>query len=183
MARLIETPALAGPLPAPDGRCRLTALPWAPIAAIAPFRGQEGAVAAALAPLGLAFPAPGQALAGAAGARILWAGRGTAFLIGAAPPPALAGIAAVTDQSDGWAGLRLEGPDHAAVLARLVPLDLRPAAFPAGRAARAPLNHVPALFTRAGPEAVELWVFRSMAATAVHELETAMIRVAARAAL
>ena len=38
----------------------------------------------------------------------------------------LGGLAAVTDQSDAWAGLRLAGDAAREVLARLVPLDLGP---------------------------------------------------------
>lgn len=176
----IATPAVAGLLPRAAGSCRLEAGQPGPVTAIAPFRGQAAAVSAALAALGLAFPAPGRALA-SGNARILWAGRDLALLAGAAPPP-LAGLAAVTDQSDGWAVMALSGAAHAAVLARLVPVDLRPAAFPEGAAIRAPLNLMPALLARTGPATVEIWVFRSMAATAVHEIAAAMARVAARAA-
>ena len=38
--------------------------------------------------------------------------------------------AALTDQTDGWASLTLTGPHATDALLRLVPLDLRPAAFP-----------------------------------------------------
>ena len=67
--------------------------------------------------LGLAFPEPGT-WAAKGGARIVWTGREQAF-----PDrrscAALEG-AAVTDQSDGWAGFTLSGPGAEAVLARLV---------------------------------------------------------------
>ena len=43
-------------------------------------------------------------------AACVWTGRGQAFLIGAEPPDGLAGIAALTDQSDAWVVLRLAGP-------------------------------------------------------------------------
>ncbi len=88
--------------------------------------------------MGLAFPAPNPS-ARRQSARLVWTGRDQAFLMGADPAP-LAAHAALTDQSDGWAGLALEGAAAVDVLARLYPLDLR--AMPVGSAARAPLNHM-----------------------------------------
>ena len=96
------------------------------------------------------------------------------------PPEALQGIAALTDQSDGWAALCLDGPQAEAVLARLVPLDLRSAVFARGAVLRCQLGHLPAILRRTGSTAFQILVFRSMAATAVHELHQAMRSVAAR---
>ena len=79
--------------------------------------------------------------------------------------------------------LTLSGPAATDALMRPVPLDLRASAFPPGRTARAPLNHMQAILTRTGPEAFEIMVFRSMARTAWHELETTMSMVSARAAV
>ena len=93
----------------------------------------------------------------------------------------LAGLAGVTDQTDGWAWARLSGPDMAAVLARLCPLDLR--ALPVGTSARTMLTHLPAIVIRTAPETLEIGVFRSMAGTLEHELSAAMRAVAARASL
>jgi len=166
-------------LPLEAGDCRLAALPVERITAIQPFPGQEATVDTLLRPLGLRFPAAGESLSHG-GVRLHWAGRATAFLMGAAPPEGLRTSAALTDQSDGWAGLRLEGPGSAEVLARLVPLDLRMARFAPGRAARTPVNHMQALILRAGAEVFDIHVFRSMAGTAVHELTQAMRGVAAR---
>ena len=112
------------------------------------------------------------------GPRIVWTGRGQAFLIGAEPPKGLEGAAALVDQSDGWAGLRLEGPAAADVLARLVPLDLR--AMAVGSCARSLLGHMALVLMRPEAEAFEMLVFRSMARTAVHEIDTAMRQLAAR---
>ncbi|MFN6979787.1 MAG: sarcosine oxidase subunit gamma [Gemmobacter sp.] len=178
MADLLATEPCTGlGLPAVHGAATLAAWDPGPIAAIAPYKAGMAATAAALARLGLAWPDPGR-MTTAEAARLAFAGRGTCFLIGIAPPT-LGAAAAVTDQSDGWAGLRLTGAAAPDVLARLVAIDLRPAAFPPGSSLRAMLNHMPLCLMRT-EEAFDLLVFRSMARTAVHDLTEAMVRVAAR---
>jgi len=178
---LIETTACEGLLPVATQDVTLGELPFACITSVAPFDGQQDAVAAALKALGLGWPGPGQSVR-AGGSACLWTGRGQAFVIGAAPE-GLAGIAALTDQSDGWARMQLDGPGAEAVLARLVALDLRPAAFPEGAVARTGLNHIPSVILREGPGAFQIMVFRSMAGSAIEELQRAMKAVAARAAI
>lgn len=184
---IAKTPCAGLGLPLAHGAAVLDEWLPGPMTSVAPFAGQAAAVDAALAPLGLAFPAPnGMADSGMADggdARIVWTGRGQAFVIGVAAPDALAPLAALSDQSDGWAGLRLTGAAAGAVLARLVPLDLTPGAMAPGTAARSLLGHMPLILMRTGDHAFDLLTFRSMAHTAVHELTTAMEQVAARAAL
>lgn len=181
MADLIKTaPFDAASLPLRLGAGLLEALPAERILSVAPFPGHEDEVAKALG----GFPAPGECLAHGGG-RLVWAGRAMAFLFD--PDEAseeelaarLAGLAAVTDQSDGWAGLRLSGEDATDVLARLVPLDL--ARMPDGGSARSLLNHAPLLLIRRNG-VFEIWSFRSMAGTILHEVEAAMRAVAARRA-
>jgi sarcosine oxidase subunit gamma len=170
-----------GPIaPLTLGTVTLAQADLGPITAIAPMPGQGAAVDRALKPLGLAFPGP-NASAAKGDARLLWTGREQAFLIGVAPPEGLSDAAAVTDQSDGWCALHLHGAGAEAVLMRLVPLDLRALAFPVGRCTRAGLNHMPMILWRSAPDAFTILVFRSMARTAWHELETAMTGLAARA--
>jgi sarcosine oxidase subunit gamma len=176
---LATTPAAGLGLPMTAGGATLEEWLPGPITALAPYAAGQPGLVRALAPLGLAWPAPGR-MTQAGALRLAFAGRGVAFLIGA-PPPDLAGLAAVTDQSDGWAGLRLAGPAAPAVLARLVALDLRPAACPPDMAVRALLNHMPLCLMR-GDAGFDLLVFRSMARTAVHDLLTAMRQLAAREA-
>ena len=147
------------------------------ITSVAVFLGGAKAVAKGLKPLGLAMPEP-NSFAEKKGARIVWTGREQAFLVGV-DCPALEG-AAVTDQSDGWTVLSVAGAGVADVLARWVPIDLRLAAFPVGRAVRTQLNHMNVVILRTGDHAVEIMVFRSMARTAWHEVETAMHMVQAR---
>jgi heterotetrameric sarcosine oxidase gamma subunit len=151
-----------------------------PITSVAIYPGGQKPVARGLKALGLGFPAP-NTFARKNEARIVWTGRDQAFLIGVAAP-ALEG-AALTDQSDGWAVLSVSGPAAVEVLARLVPVDLRLAAFPVGAAIRSGLNHMNAVILRTGDYAVEIMVFRSMARTAWHELETTMHMVSARQAV
>ena len=180
MAELIANGGPGGGLsaiePIEAAGCTLEILDLGPVAAIQPWPGRTGAVDTALKARGLGFPAPGLSLE-VADTRILWAGRETAFLIGAAPP-ALA-EAAVTDLTDGWAGFVLSGPAAPDILARLVPVDLRPGACPEGTALRTLLGHVPALLLRRGG-GFEVMVMRSYLAAAWHEVATAMRRVAAR---
>ncbi len=179
MANLIERSPCEGLLPVTAGTVTLTEARPGPITSVSPLKGRERAVSAALKPLGLSFPGPGVALSSGV-VSCVWTGRGQAFLLGAPAPADLAGIAALADQSDGWAVMRLEGEGVEAVLARLVPVDLRAAVFLKGRCVRSTLGHLPLILTRLGDDSFDLMVFRSMAATAVHEVQDAMRAVAAR---
>lgn len=147
------------------------------IYSIAPFAGQTKAVSAALKDqIGIGLPAIGRAISNRR-ARLQWFGHGTWLVTAAAR---LDGMAAVTDQSDAWAILRIEGAAVEHVLARLVPLDLRAGSFKSGHTARTMLGHMSVAITRVGEQAFEVMAMRSMAGTLVHELETAMQGVAAR---
>ena len=143
-----------------------------PLTSIAPFPDQLEATGAAI---GHAFPKPNTT-----SGPLIWTGRDQAFLMGT--PPDLTGLAATTDQTGGWTALRLTGAHAEAALARLVPLDLRAAKFPPGSSTRTALNHMAAILTR-DDEGFLILIFRSMAETAWHELETALHALAARAAL
>jgi len=176
---LIATPALDH-VPVTRGGATLAVTDLGRMTSVAPFPGQEGAVHAVLSAMGLGFPAPNRVISGQT-SRIVWTGRAQAFVIGA-EPPALDGLAAVTDQSDGWIALTLTGPAAADVLMRLVPLDLRAAAFADGRAARSGLGHMPLILWR-DAAGFTILTFRSMARTAWHETLTAMDGLEARARL
>jgi heterotetrameric sarcosine oxidase gamma subunit len=174
---LIAKSALEGRGALTLGGVTLAEVAVGPITSIAVLPGGAKAVAKGLKPIGLTMPAP-NSFTEKKGARIVWTGREQAFLIGV-EAPVLEG-AAVTDQSDGWAVLSVSGVGAVDVLARLVPLDLRLAAFPVGSAVRSGLNHLNAVILRSGDYAVDIMVFRSMARTAWHELETTMHMVATR---
>lgn len=181
MARLLGTSAFAAGLPRRIGGLTLAEHDPGPVTSVAPFRGREAAVSAALeGALGLGFPAPNAALASGT-ARALWAGRGRALILGAPLPDGLGEDAALVDLTSGFAWLHLTGQGVEDVLARLVPLDLRPAAFPEGRTARSLVGHMSASITRLGPETLELAVMRSMAGTLLHEVTQAAEGIAARA--
>lgn len=162
------------------GTVTLAEVDIGPITSVAVFPGGAKTVAKGLKVLGLAMPEP-NSFAEKKGARIVWTGRDQAFLTGV-EALVLEG-AAVTDQSDGWAALALSGAAAVDVLARLVPVDLRLAAFPVGRVLRTQANHMNVVILRTGDHAFEILVFRSMARTAWHELETTMHMVAARAGM
>ncbi|HMO08622.1 MAG TPA: sarcosine oxidase subunit gamma [Paracoccaceae bacterium] len=177
MADLIPTPPLTH-APLAVAGVVLSVVDPGPLAQIALFHGLDVRGDPFLAPLGLSFPDVGQ-VSQAGDRRLVWTGRDEAMLAGAPSPAGLERIAAVTDQSDGWVCLSLAGDGSVAVLARLVPLDLRDAAFPPGRAARSALNHLPLILWRE-PDGFRLMTFRSMARTAWHEITEAMKHLNAR---
>lgn len=181
MPSLIEKTACDGLLPRTSGGMTLSELPFTQVTSVAPLGGKVRALSAALTDMGLGWPGPGQSRRSGP-ATILWAGRDQALLLGPDPAP-LTGLAALTDQSDAWARLRLKGAGAEAVLARLVPLDLRLSVFAEGQVARSGLNHMMAVLLRSGADSFDILVFRSMAHSAVHELLQAMEAVAARATL
>jgi sarcosine oxidase gamma subunit len=167
---LISKTALHGQTPVTHAGTTLAEVDLGQITSVACFPGQKEAVTKALG----SFPAPNTNADG-----LCWTGPEQAFLIGR-PAPDLNGLAAVTDQSGGWAALRLSGPAAAEALMRLVPLDLRK--FGAGQAARAPLGHMQMVLMGQG-DGFLILVFRSMARTAWHEIEAALKMLAARKGL
>jgi len=176
VANLIANSPFGELLPLQVGRCDLSELVVGPITSISVQKGQEKAVSAQLKKThGLGFPAANRATA-KGDTRCIWVGPGQALLLGKAPK-AIKG-ATRTDQSDGWAVMRLEGSDAEAALARLVPVD-RASVFKTGHAAKTLLFHMPLSVIRSSTTAFDLMVFRSMAQSAVHDLSQAMKSVAA----
>lgn len=180
MVDLIAKTPCAGLLPLTIGT--VTAREETPQAmtTLAPFNGQDSAMAEALKKAhGLTLPGPNRAT-GKDGERAIWFGQRMVLLMGPLPAAELAAHCAVTDQSDAWAVLRLEGPGAVDVLARLTPLDLRDGVFKRGHTARTDLRHMMASITRIGADTWIIMVFRGFAETLVHDLKTAMETVAAR---
>lgn len=147
---------------------------------IAPFRDRSETLTQALAEKhGLGWPEPGHWIGGD-DMRLSWFGAGRALLMGGAADPSLEIHASLVDQSDGWAALVLRGWGAEEVLARLVPLDLREAGFPAGRVARSRLQHVDGAILRLQEAQFLILGPRSMAGTLRHDLVSAMESRAAR---
>jgi methylglutamate dehydrogenase subunit D len=83
----------------------------------------------------------------------------------------LAGLASVSDQSDGYVAIRLEGPKVADVLAKGVFLDLHPSTFPVGASAGTVIAHMGVILWRREELVFDLLTFRSFAASLWHWLE------------
>lgn len=158
----------------------LTEAPLGPISAILPYKGREAALSEALDTAhGMTLP-PQNRFLSKGQASVMWFGRGQFLLTGADPGSLIAPCAAISDQSDAWAVMSLRGRGGAEVAARLVPVDLRIAAFPVGAILRCEIQHMAGAVARTGPDSLRFMVFRSMSATLVHDLKTAMEAVAAR---
>lgn len=180
MAELIARSPCGGLLPLTVAEISLTEEAATTLTSITPYRGQQMAVSKVLQTAhGLSFPEPGR-MTGMEGARAVWFGHGQMMLIGPEPDQSLRDVAALTDQSDAWAVVRLEGRESERVLARLVPVDLRAAVFKPGQTVRSQLMHMAVAVTRVGDQTFQIMAFRSMAVTLIHDLKTAMEAVAAR---
>ena len=108
MAELVAKSPCDGLLPLTLGRVTASEADLGTLTMVLPYRGRQKALSQALqAAHGMAFPAPNRAT-GKVGARALWFGREGALLAGPDPDPALAEHAALSDQSDAWAAVRLE---------------------------------------------------------------------------
>jgi len=182
-----KTP-MAGLVPVTVGRMTLTEVDLGRLTSVAPYRGQDEVVSEVLkATQDIAAPQPGR-VTGRVAARAsgrddacaIWFGQRMFLLAGADPDPALAQYAALSDQSDGWSCARIQGRGATQVMARLTPIDLRPAAFRRGHTARTELQHMAASITRLGEDDYLILVFRAFAGTLVHDLRQAMQGVAAR---
>ncbi|WP_424970988.1 sarcosine oxidase subunit gamma [Dinoroseobacter sp. S76] len=180
MTDLIAETALGYLKPVQIGPWILTEPAPEPIHAILPYPGQLAPASEAMeAATGLALPAPGRS-AQSPDLQLLWAGREHVFALGALPDGAVPEtLAATVEISDGWARLRLSGPGIEDVLARGTPLDLRAQVFPPHATARTEWHHMAVLLTRL-PSAIEIWVMRSYAETAVAHLRKDMTQLAAR---
>jgi methylglutamate dehydrogenase subunit D len=145
------------------------------LATVIALDGGRAAVARGLASLGLALPegarrvaADGSAVVGL-GPRSWLVARDGDSALAEDLSRALAGAAAVSDQSDGYGVLRLTGPAIRALLEKGVGIDLHDRAFPPGSAAATTCAHVAIVLWRledSGGEAVfEVAAPRSYAAS------------------
>lgn len=173
MVKLVPLPPCADLLPITQAGVTVTQVAVDVLMSVAPFAGQQDAVSDAL----KSQTGAGLSLANRRDGPVTWFGHGAWIVWG---PVTLDGIAAVTDQSDAWAVVQLQGDAVEAVLARLVPVDLRRSVFADGHVAKTMLGHMSVTITRLSADAFEIMVMRSMAGTLVHDLQVAMRGVAAR---
>lgn len=174
MDKLQAVSPCAGLLPMTIGALTVEEVDVGPNTSVTPFVGSVLGRA-----LGMPFPAPLQSSSDG-DARLVWVGRGEALLMGVQPDASLGAYAAVVDQSDAFAVVRLTGEGGADALARLVPVDMRLSAFGGGATIRTQLGHMNASITRLDAQTFMIAVFRSMAGTLVHDLARALEAVAAR---
>ncbi len=180
MVSLVPKSPCADLLPLRVGDLEVTEVDTGVLTSIAAYKGQDAALSKALkAAHGMAAPAPNRTT-GKEGARALWFGNRMILLQGPAPEAKLSQHAALADQTDGWATVRIDGAGAALVLARLTPIDLREGQFKRGHTARTELKHMMASITRLGLQSYQIMVFRGFAETLVHDLRVAMQSVAAR---
>ncbi len=181
MASLIARSPFDGLLPLSYGSVEVTEVDLGTITSVAPFSGQTEAVSKALAKtVGCSLPPVG-AFSETGTTRIAWSGLDQWFVMSEAAVSVPG--AALTDQSDAWASVMVSGGDARDVMNRMVPIDLRPEVFEVGHVARTMLGHMSCLLMRVGADQYVVLVFRSMAASAAHDLDRAMRMVAARSAL
>lgn len=89
-------------------------------------------------------------------------------------------VAAIADQSDGYAILRVSGTRVPMILSKLVPLDLEPRAFEANHAAATVTAHIGVLLWRlrtveSSPPTFEIAVQRSLVASFWHAFVTSAV--------
>lgn len=141
------------------------------IASVIVADGGRDALAAVLKPMGLDLPATPRAVF-ANGHGLIWAGPEQWLLIAekregfAERLRELGAAAAVSDQSDGRATLRLSGPKIRDALAKGCMIDLHPAAFPVGAAALTSIAYM----------GVQLWRLADDAASGDAVFEIAVAR-------
>ncbi len=177
MVDLIAKSPAEGLLPVTHGDLTLRELVHDSITSVAPFNGKEKTVSTALKrTVGAGLPDVGRLLAGDKG-EVLWSGHGQYFVLNGKVGKV---NAAVTDQSDAWTCVALEGPGARDVLARLCPLNF--GAMNEGDVARSLIGHMSAIII-ARSDGYDLMVFRAFAKTLVHEVAQAMRSVAAQARL
>lgn len=183
MVDLKSSTPLDGVMPQKIGGVDLITVNPAFITSVSPYKGKDKALATALKALhDLALPGVGRS-SQKGNLRLLWVGRGEYFLIGGkAASKTLAKSAALTDQSDGWVVMHLQGDGATDIMARLCPLDLRPSVFKTGHVARSEVAHVMAVVSKTS-DGFEVMVMRSFARSAVHHIVDAMQSVAAQTAL
>lgn len=83
----------------------------------------------------------------------------------------------LTDQSDGWATLKLDGGNVLAVLERLCISDLGTRQFPVDTVSRTVIDHIGTVMCRTSEQSFELMVPRSFASSILHAIENIAVHI------
>ena len=156
------------------------------LVSLARRRGEAGAALDAniSKAFGVDLPEPGR-FASANGVTIMFSQPGQWLIaaerdgLEAEAKAAAAGAGTVTDQSDSFTELMLEGPMAREVLSRLSSLDY--ATFEIGQVARTPMQQIAVTIARTGEDAYRLNTSRSTARDFAHDVDVAVKSIAARA--
>ncbi|MEP4197658.1 MAG: sarcosine oxidase subunit gamma [Aliishimia sp.] len=177
---LVAKSPCAGMLPMRIGKLVLSEDAMCPLTLLMPYDGADAALSTALEKAhGVSLPAANES-SSQGDVSAIWFGRGQVLLRGVPADDALSATAALSDQSDAWTSVVLQGVGAEIVLSRLVPVDLRIATFPIGQTARTLVGHMNGSVTRISADSFRVMVFRSMAQSLVHEFKDAMETVAAQ---
>ncbi len=162
----------------PDSGITVEEAPPRSVAGIGAFRDQAGVLAALRAEFGADVPvacrsvrAGGVALSCLAPGRFLASGAREAGLPGRLADR-LAGLAAITDQSDMWAVFVVSGAAAREVLARVVPVDIGDEQFRQGHVALTRAGHVDVRLWRSEGQTYEIAATRSFAPDLLHALRS-----------
>ncbi|MFY0614329.1 MAG: hypothetical protein JXQ99_22565 [Hyphomicrobiaceae bacterium] len=174
--------------PAAYNGIQLTAFQPPAIASMATPNGGEAALAAALqAAYGIDIPPVGRAAISAKDSATFLRHAPDQMFVLFMPPASgkptdpmaatLGDTAYLTDQSDSWAALRIEGPLSRAALERICPLDLAPGNFPPGTVARTVMEHLGIIMLCEAGDKYLLLSARSSADNFLHAVETSVRNV------
>lgn len=157
------------------------------IASVAcPLEGRAELEGAVMTSWSAELPGPGRSTASANGQVMILGMSPDQFFVISTPAPTAAGefvpkavaeAGYVSDQSDNWVALRLEGPLVLPALERICPLDLDPAAFAVGSVARTVMEHIGAIIHREGPDRFLLFSASSSAHSFLHAVATSFRNV------
>lgn len=90
----------------------------------------------------------------------------------------LGDAAYVTDQTDVWCALKIDGPGSRAALERICMLDLHADAFTDGAVARTVMEHLGVIIARTGTDSFLLLSASSSAKSFLHAIETSVENIA-----
>ena len=130
--------------------------------------------------LGAAWPATGQcSISGDGKFRLLGLAADQVFTIFTdnTVMPALDETAYITNQTDSWVTLHLEGALARTALERVCPIDLHPTVFPAGHVTRTSMEHLAAIIMCEAENDYLLLSPSSSAESFLHAIETSLHNV------